>query len=36
MPEQTYYQPVDRGLEQRIAEKLERLRRVNREARAKR
>ncbi len=36
MPEQTYYEPVDRGLEQRIAEKLERLRRENREARAKR
>ena len=36
MPEQTYYEPVDRGLEQRIAEKLERLRRANREARARR
>ena len=36
MPEQTYYEPVDRGLEQRIAEKLKRLREANREARARR
>ena len=27
-----YYHPVDRGLETRIAEKLERLRRLNRES----
>ncbi len=36
MPEKTYYEPVDRGLEQRIAEKLKRLREANREARARR
>ncbi len=35
MPEQTYYRPVDRGLEQRIAEKLKRLRRLNRKARGR-
>ena len=36
MPEQNYYRPVDRGLEQRIAEKLDRLRSMNRKARASR
>ena len=36
MPEQNYYKPVDRGLEQRIAEKLKRLRSMTRETRAKR
>ena len=35
MPEPTYYRPVDRGLEQRIAEKLNRLRRLNRKARGR-
>jgi len=33
MPEHSYYKPVDRGLEQRIAEKLRRLRSMNRTAR---
>ena len=33
MPAQNYYNPVDRGLEQRIAEKLRRLRSMNRTAR---
>ena len=33
MPEHSYYNPVDRGLEQRIAEKLRRLRSMNRTAR---
>ena len=33
MPERQYYRPVDRGLEQRIAEKLRRLRRLNDKAR---
>ena len=36
MPEQDYYNPVDRGLEKRIAEKLRRLRGMNRKARANR
>ena len=36
MPEQAYYHPVDRGLEQKIAEKLNRLRAINQEVRAKR
>ena len=36
MPQRNYYNPVDRGLEQRIAEKLKRLRGENREARTKR
>ena len=36
MPEQNYYRPVDRGLEQRIAEKLKRLRSMNQQARTKR
>ena len=36
MPEQIYYKPVDRGLEQRIAEKLKRLRSMNRNARTRR
>ena len=36
MPEKNYYNPVDRGLEQRIAEKLKRLRSMNREARTRR
>ena len=36
MPEQNYYKPVDRGLEQRIAEKLKRLRNMNRETRTRR
>ena len=35
MPEPTYYRPVDRGLEQRIAEKLSRLRSLNRRARGR-
>ena len=35
MPEQNYYRPVDRGLEQRIAEKLSRLRSLNRKARGR-
>ena len=33
MPERIYYQPVDRGLEIRIREKLERLRAMDRNAR---
>ena len=36
MPEQNYYRPVNRGLEQKIAEKLNRLRRMNQQARANR
>ena len=35
MPEQKYYRPVDRGLEQKIAEKLSRLRSLNRKARGR-
>ena len=35
MLEQNYYRPVDRGLEQKIAEKLNRLRSLNQKARAK-
>ena len=36
MQEQNYYRPVNRGLEQKIAEKLNRLRRMNQQARASR
>jgi putative ATPase len=36
MPAVEWYQPTGRGLEQRIREKLEELRRLNAEARAKR
>ncbi len=36
MPERTYYHPVPRGLEERIRDKLERIRARNREARAER
>jgi putative ATPase len=35
MPAVEWYQPTGRGLEQRIREKLEELRRLNAEARAK-
>ena len=34
MPQQTYYQPVDRGMEQRISEKLARLRALDKKNRS--